>query len=251
MPPTVSRSARASSISGLQLLAVTTLLATSTPISRRSAFAAPPAATIAAVWRALARSRAFRTSSRPYFMTPARSAWPGRGSVTASLPLPVRLALGRPRAHAPRPVLVVAVADDERERRPQRAPVPEARRAPRPRRSRSAAAGCARSPAAAGGGPPRSRSRSSSEPGRQPRHDRRRAPARATPRRWSASASCAKDYDTGGRSMTCRSSAAEPRSSARTRAAPWPTSTSRPSTTRSHPRRARPRPAPSSRPSGR
>ena len=35
-----------------------------------------------------ARSSASRTSSCPYFCTPARSAWPGRGSVTAFVPLP-------------------------------------------------------------------------------------------------------------------------------------------------------------------
>ena len=48
-----------------------------------------PAATCAAVWRALARSSAFRTSSCPYLSAPARSACPGRGSVTADVPLPV------------------------------------------------------------------------------------------------------------------------------------------------------------------
>ena len=96
---------------------------TEMPSSRRNAFATAPAATSEAVWRALARSRASRTSSRPYFCAPARSAWPGRGSVTGFVPFPVRLALGRPRAHPPRPVLVVAVAHDEGERGPERAPV--------------------------------------------------------------------------------------------------------------------------------
>ena len=57
---------------------------------------------------------------------PARSACPGRGSVTGFVPFPGRLALGRPGAHPPLPVRVVAIADDERERRSQRAPVPEA-----------------------------------------------------------------------------------------------------------------------------
>ena len=42
------------------------------------------------------------------------------------LALAGRLALGRPGAHPPRPVLVVAVADDERQRRPERPPVPQA-----------------------------------------------------------------------------------------------------------------------------
>src|SRR5262245_6556730 len=41
------------------------------------------------------------------------------------LALAGRLTLGRPRAHAPDPVLVVAVADDERERRTERPPVAE------------------------------------------------------------------------------------------------------------------------------
>src|SRR5919106_54796 len=108
MPPTVSRSARASSIRRSRS-SVTTPLPTRTPISPRSAFATAPAATTTAVWRALARSSASRTSESPYFMTPARSACPGPG------------------IHAPRPVLVVAVADDERERRPERAAVPQAR----------------------------------------------------------------------------------------------------------------------------
>ena len=61
---------------------------TSTPISRSSAFAVAPAATIAAVCLALARSSASRTSVSPYFSDPARSACPGRGSVTGSFPLP-------------------------------------------------------------------------------------------------------------------------------------------------------------------
>ena len=58
------------------------------PIVARSALATEPAATCVAVWRALARSSALRTSSWPYLRTPARSAWPGRGSVTGFVPLP-------------------------------------------------------------------------------------------------------------------------------------------------------------------
>ena len=46
-------------------------------LARAAPSPTPPAATIAAVCRALARSSALRTSSSPYFMTPARSAWPG------------------------------------------------------------------------------------------------------------------------------------------------------------------------------
>src|SRR5581483_3832317 len=59
-----------------------------TSIVLRSAFATAPAATEAAVCRALACSSASRTSPSPYFRTPARSAWPGRGSVTGFVPLP-------------------------------------------------------------------------------------------------------------------------------------------------------------------
>ena len=60
--------------------------ATSTPISPSSDFATEPAATWIAVWRALARFEAFRTSSWPNLSAPARSACPGRGSVRASSP---------------------------------------------------------------------------------------------------------------------------------------------------------------------
>ena len=44
-----------------------------------------PSATRAAVSRALARSRIGRASSKPYFCMPTRSAWPGRGRVSAAL----------------------------------------------------------------------------------------------------------------------------------------------------------------------
>ena len=56
---------------------------TSTPTARRNAFASAPPATRAAVSRALARSRTLRTSVKPNFQTPARSAWPGRGRCTS------------------------------------------------------------------------------------------------------------------------------------------------------------------------
>ena len=58
------------------------------PSTTRSAFATAPAATWTAVWRAEARSSALRTSSWPYLRTPARSACPGRGSVTGLRSLP-------------------------------------------------------------------------------------------------------------------------------------------------------------------
>ena len=62
--------------------------------ARSSCRAIAPAATRAAVSRALARSRTSRTSSRPYLATPARSAWPGRGRVTGARRAPARLAGG-------------------------------------------------------------------------------------------------------------------------------------------------------------
>ena len=56
---------------------------TVTPSSASSALATPPAATRAAVSRALARSRTSRASVLPMRSQPARSACPGRGAVTA------------------------------------------------------------------------------------------------------------------------------------------------------------------------
>ena len=76
-----------------------------------------PTATRAAVSRALARSRMLRMSSCPYFTTPARSAWPGRGRVTRgrSTPSHVSRRLGLD-GHRPLPVLPILVRDDERNR---------------------------------------------------------------------------------------------------------------------------------------
>ncbi len=62
----------------------TTWLRIWVPYRRSSALATPPAATRAAVSRALARSRIGRRSSVPYLSIPARSACPGRGSVIGS-----------------------------------------------------------------------------------------------------------------------------------------------------------------------
>jgi hypothetical protein len=93
-PPSVSRSPRAASVAAFHPSSVsappisTTRLATEIPISARSDLATPPAATCTAVCRALARSSALRTSSCPNLRTPARSACPGRGSVTGFAPLP-------------------------------------------------------------------------------------------------------------------------------------------------------------------
>ena len=50
--------------------------------------ATAPAATATAVCRALARSSASRASAKPNFSAPARSAWPGLGSVTGFDPFP-------------------------------------------------------------------------------------------------------------------------------------------------------------------
>ena len=50
-----------------------------------SASATAPRATLAAVWRAEARSSTGRASGRSYLSMPARSAWPGRGRVSGRL----------------------------------------------------------------------------------------------------------------------------------------------------------------------
>ncbi len=76
-----------------------------------------PAATRDAVSRALARSRMSRMSARPYFATPARSAWPGRGRVTGARFAPARVRRDlRRRVHRPLPVRPVAVLDHHRDR---------------------------------------------------------------------------------------------------------------------------------------
>ena len=61
-----------------------TWLRTSTPaVAQQDAWPAPPAATRAVVSRALARSSTLRRSSVRYLSAPARSAWPGRGYLSA------------------------------------------------------------------------------------------------------------------------------------------------------------------------
>ena len=62
----------------------TTCERTSTPSARRNALHTAPPATRAAVSRALARSRTLRTSVKPNFHSPARSACPGRGRWTSA-----------------------------------------------------------------------------------------------------------------------------------------------------------------------
>ena len=93
-------------------------------------FVIAPTATRAAVSRAEARSSTLRTSSRSYFMTPERSAWPGRGSydlaAAARGDLGELLLADRPGAHRRAPVGVVAVAHDQRERAAEREPVAHA-----------------------------------------------------------------------------------------------------------------------------
>ena len=55
----------------------------STPMAPSRTLATAPAATRAAVSRAEARSSTSRASATSYFCMPARSAWPGRGVVSA------------------------------------------------------------------------------------------------------------------------------------------------------------------------
>ena len=55
------------------------------PNSSTNRRATAPAATLAAVSRALERSRIGRISSNPYLVTPARSACPGRGRVSGCI----------------------------------------------------------------------------------------------------------------------------------------------------------------------
>src|SRR5581483_7403319 len=88
-PPSVSLSLRAASTaSGSAPATGTASPRTRMPTVASSAFATAPAATWTAVCRADARSSASRPSASPYFCTPARSAWPGRGSVTDFVPFP-------------------------------------------------------------------------------------------------------------------------------------------------------------------
>ena len=89
-----------------------TWLASRMPNRPSSCRARLPAATRAAVSRALARSSTSRMSSWPYLIAPARSAWPGRGRVTSARLAPVgalrHLRLG---VHRLLPVDPVAVAE--------------------------------------------------------------------------------------------------------------------------------------------
>ena len=104
-----------------------TWLVIRTPNRPRSWRASDPAATRAAVSRALARSSTSRTSVWPYLIAPARSACPGRGRVTSG-----RLAAGRALRHLALdvhrllPVDPVAVANEQGDRGAGRAAVANA-----------------------------------------------------------------------------------------------------------------------------
>jgi len=72
-----------------------------TPNSSSSFLHTAPTATRAAVSRALDRSSTRRTSSKPYFRAPTRSAWPGRGLVMSGSSrrqsrFPIHSATGEP-----------------------------------------------------------------------------------------------------------------------------------------------------------
>ena len=103
---------------------------TAMPSSASRPFVIAPTATRAEVSRAEARSSTLRTSSSSYFMTPERSAWPGRGSCTLRLRRAATSASSssrdRPRAHGGAPVGVVAVAHDQRQRPAEREAVAHA-----------------------------------------------------------------------------------------------------------------------------
>ena len=144
--------------------------------------------------------------------------------------LPFGFALRGPRAHPPRPVPVVSVSDDERERCPQRPPVPEPREHLNlvgldllPRRAAVALLAPAQIlldllPL-------------EQEPGREPGHDGdERRPVRLPgsgerQRHGRRLRTDAPITSTGAAAPVQRSK----------ESAPWPTRTSRPSTTRSHP----------------
>ena len=82
---TASASAGSGGLAGARTFPIRTTWDTMwTPSAPRNALQTAPAATRAAVSRALARSRTLRTSSNPYFCAPTRSACPGRGRVSAS-----------------------------------------------------------------------------------------------------------------------------------------------------------------------
>ena len=94
-----------------------------TPNSSSKRRAMAPTATRAAVSRALERSRIGRTSSRPYFTVPARSAWPGR---IARQPLDLGLDRVDRHAHLPVRVLPVLVLDPQADRAAHRQAVAHA-----------------------------------------------------------------------------------------------------------------------------
>ena len=143
------------------------------PERRRKALASAPAATRAAVSRALARSSTLRTSVWPNFSSAGEVGVAGARQVDL-----LDLGLDRPRVHPLLPVRVVAVGDQHGDRAAERAPVADARSGSRPRRSRSSSA--RRGRGRAGGAPCR---------GRAPRgraRGRRAGPRRSRPGRGRA-----------------------------------------------------------------
>ena len=101
----------------------TTCEMTSMPSSPSSFLATAPAATRAAVSRALARSSTSRASVKPYFCMPARSAWPGRTWVSGAF------GRARRRRHLLVPLVAaepLGVLDLDGDRRAERAAVADA-----------------------------------------------------------------------------------------------------------------------------
>ncbi len=79
-----------------------------------------PAATLAAVSRAEARSKTSRASSKPYLSIPGRSAWPGRGCVRTLLGAPGSGDISS--VHFGHSVLAISMATGEPSVRPWRMP---------------------------------------------------------------------------------------------------------------------------------
>ena len=99
-----------------------TWLWTLTPTAARNAFASPPAATRAAVSRALARSSTLRTSRVAELEQAGEVGVAGPRQVDL-----LDLGVDRPRVHPLLPVRVVAVGDQQRDRAAERAAVADPR----------------------------------------------------------------------------------------------------------------------------
>ena len=92
---------------------------TRTPRRPSSAIATAPAATRAAVSRALARSRTSRASPRPYLSIPARSAWPGRTRVTGLRVKPAAVTCIGPRQFSQSRLTITRATGEPRVRPPR------------------------------------------------------------------------------------------------------------------------------------